>query len=183
MAERSQRQPNARWQKGTPVLLAGLVIGIRMLDTPNGRIAIATLDDRGGRVDAVIDVNLLESSRITLEMEDVLVVDGELSVDDFNGGFRIRAQAIFDIAAARERFARSLLIRLNKNSCRDSALERMLETLAEHGAGSTPVTIDYDNGEASARIRAGNRWLVKPGHQLLERLEEIAGESAIELIY
>ena len=183
VAERSQRQPNARWQKGTPVLLAGLVIGIRMRDTPNGRIAIATLDDRGGRVDAVIDVNLLESSRITLEMEDVLVVDGELSVDDFNGGFRIRAQAIFDMAAARERFARSLLIRLNKNSCRDSALERMLETLAEHGAGSTPVTIDYDNGEASARIRAGNRWLVKPGHQLLERLEEIAGESAIELIY
>jgi len=183
VAERTQRQPNARWQKGTPVLLAGLIIGVRMRDTPNGRIAIATLDDRGGRVDAVIDVGLLETSRITLDMESVLVVDGELSVDDFNGGFRLRAQAIFDLAAARERFARSLLIRLNKDICRDSALERMLETLAEHGAGSTPVTIDYDNGEASARIRAGNRWLVRPEHSLLERLEEIAGESAIELIY
>ena len=176
------RNPSRR-QRGLSVLLAGLVFSIRMRDTPQGRLAIVTLDDRGGRVDAVIDVALLENNPDVLQAEEVLVVEGDLSVDEFSGGHRIRANAIYSLAAARERFARSLLIRFNPQLQHKDSFEQLLATLASHAPGATPVCFDYDNGEASVRIRAGNRWHVKPEPRLIERLDEIAGNDVTELIY
>ncbi len=172
-----------RRQRGISVLLAGLVIGTRMRETPVGRLAIVTLDDRGGRVDAVIDVSLLDSNPNVLQAEEVLVVEGELSVDEFSGGYRVRANAIYSLAAARERFARSLLIRFNPQLQQGDSFEQLLATLASHAPGATPVCFDYHNGEASVRILAGNRWHVKPEPRLIERLDEIAGNDVTELIY
>ena len=156
---------------------------MRFRDTQHGRIAIVTLDDRSGRVDAVIDSELIESSQLVLKNEEVLVVEGELSVDDFNGGFRIRTQSAYDLAAARERFARGLLIQVNDKLQQNDTLEQMFEALKAFGSGSTPVSFTYNNGKASARIRAGNRWLVKPDHQLLETLDSLSDGASVELIY
>ena len=183
VAERTPSQNQGWRQRGVPVLLAGLIIGMRFRDTQHGRIAIVTLDDRSGRVDAVIDSELIESSQLVLKNEEVLVVEGELSVDDFNGGFRIRTQSAYDLAAARERFARGLLIQVNDKLQQNDTLEQMFEALKAFGSGSTPVSFTYNNGKASARIRAGNRWLVKPDHQLLETLDSLSDGASVELIY
>jgi len=183
VAERTPSQNQGWRQRGVPALLAGLVIGIRFRDTPHGRIAIVTLDDRSGRLDAVIDADLIEQSQLVLKNEEVLVVEGELSVDDFNGGFRLRTQSAYDLASARERFARGLLIQLNEKLQQSDTLESMFDALKAYGSGSTPVSFTYSNGEATARIRAGNRWLVTPDHKLLETLDHLSEGASVELIY
>lgn len=173
-----------QWRpRGISVLLAGLVIGIRFRDAQHGKMAIVTLDDRSGRVDAIFDGELLERAYALFKSEEVLVVEGDLSVDEFNGGYRIRSRDAWDLGTARDRFARRLVISLTEPLQQSDAFEQMLETLKAHNSGNIPVCFDYSNGEASARIRAGSRWLVRPDHTLIESLHEIDSEAAVELIY
>jgi len=242
---------NQGWRpRGVSVLLAGLIIGIRYREGQNGRMVIATLDDRSGRVDAILDGELLERAGSLLQAEEVLVVDGELSVDDFNGGYRIRARDVWDMGTARDRFARRLVINIahsrrpgeaaeagvvgsgelngsngamktngvskpaNNGShgpngshavaspiARDApvnvagnladglaggladTVEQMLTTLSAYKSGNIPVCFDYCNGEASARIRAGDQWLVRPDSELIDSLKEIDSEASVELLY
>lgn len=176
--------PGQRYrQRGTPVILAGLSITVRMRETQNGKMGFVTLDDRSGRVDAVLNSELLERHGHLLTRDTVLIVDGELAVDDFNGGYAIRAREIYDLGAARARFARRLIISLEQERMGDNALDRLLETLSAHRPGRTPVCFEYVNGVARARIRAGNDWLIEPATELLDDLYKLAGEGAVELQY
>ena len=170
-------------QKGIAVLAAGLIIGVRTRDVQGSKMGFVTLDDRGGRTDVVMGAELLETSQHFLLREEVLIVDGEISVDEFNGGFRIRARDVYDLAAARARFARRLVIDLGQNAVLPATLEQMLETLAASKRGNTPVCFDYSNGLAKARIQAGKTWLINPEHALLESLNQLAGEDSVELVY
>ncbi len=169
--------------RGISVLLAGLIIGIRFRDGYNGKMGIVTLDDRSGRVDAVFDGELLEQVYGLLKAEEVLVVEGDLSVDEFNGGYRIRGRDAWDLGTARDRFARRLVINLTEPMQSGDAFEQMLETLKAYGSGNIPVCFDYCNGKATARIKAGNRWLVKPDTALIDSLHEIDSDATVELVY
>ena len=146
-------------------------------------MGFVTLDDRSGRVDVVLNSDILEQVGSFLGKDTVLIVDGDLAVDEFNGGYAIRAREVYDLAAARARFARRLIINITHDALRDSALDELLKTLSAHRPGRTPVCFEYVNGVASARIRAGNDWLIDPACELLDDLHRLAGDGAVELQY
>ncbi|MBX2826406.1 MAG: DNA polymerase III subunit alpha [Gammaproteobacteria bacterium] len=176
--------PSQRYrQRGTPVILSGLSIAVRVRETSNGKMGFITLDDRSGRVDVVLNSELLEQVSALLSKDTVLIVDGDLAVDEFNGGYAIRAREVYDLAAARARFARRLIINITHDALRDNALDQLLETLSAHRPGRTPVCFEYVNGVASARIKAGNDWLIDPACELLDDLHRLAGDDAVELQY
>ena len=115
--------------------------------------------------------------------DEVLIVDGDVSPDEFNGGYKIRAREIYDLASARARFARQLLIRLEATHWQENGLDKLIATLSDYKSGATPVWFSYTNGKACARIRAGNRWAVTPGLELLTDLNELTGKGNVELVY
>jgi len=159
------------------------VIGVRFRDTSNGKMAFATLDDKSARVDVILRGELLEASAHLLVKDEVLIVDGEMSPDEFNGGYKIRAKEIYDLAAARARFARRLVIRLHHDQLCERGLEAFLGTLEGYNRGTTPVCIQYQNNDAWAEVRAGHDWRVKPQPELIQQLEKLHGKSSVELIY
>ncbi|NND92244.1 MAG: DNA polymerase III subunit alpha [Granulosicoccus sp.] len=170
-------------QRGVPVIAAGLVMAVRQRDGQGGRMLFVTLDDGTGRVEVTLRGEQIDACAHLVRKEDVLVVDGEISPDEFNGGFRIRAREIYDMAGARARFARQLLIRLNGQNCRNDALDELISTLSDYKSGTIPVWFSYQNGQAQARIRAGNRWAVNPQLELLAHLGRLTGEDNVELVY
>jgi len=132
-----------------------------------------TLDDGTGRVEVSLRGETIDAMGHMIVKDEVLVVDGDISPDDFNGGFKIRSRELYDMGAARARFARQLVIRLSANDVRERGLDELLAALAEYKSGVTPVCFVYDNDQARARIRAGNRWAVTPRHELIAQLEEL----------
>jgi DNA polymerase-3 subunit alpha len=170
-------------QRGVPVVAAGLIIGIRFRDIQGGKMGFATLDDQSGRVEVTMRGDLLEASGHLLHRDEVLVVDGDISTDDFNGGYKIRAKEIYTLETARSRFARRLVINLSANQLRTRGLDELIATLKTYSKGSTPVQFEYDNGEAKAKIQAGKGWRVHPKHELLDDLSKLTGEKNIELVY
>jgi len=170
-------------QKGVPVIAAGLVMAVRFRDINGRKMAFITLDDQTGRVEISLSGDLIDNSAHLIVKDDVLIVDGDVSPDDFNGGYKIRAREIYDMTSARSRFARRLVISLKQDQLRQNGLQDLLATLENYKSGSTPVCFEYDNGHARARIQAGQLWWVNPQHELLDNLNQITGEGTVELVY
>ncbi len=181
-ATSNDNMPSYR-QKGVPVIAAGLVMAVRFRDINGRKMAFITLDDKTSRVEVSLSGELIDSSAHLIVKDDVLVVDGDVSPDDFNGGYKIRAREIYDMGSARSRFARRLVINLQRDRLQSNSLELLLATLEGYKSGSTPVCFDYNNGQAKARIQAGQLWWVNPQHELLHNLNELAGEGCVELVY
>jgi len=170
-------------QKGVPVIAAGLVMAVRFRDINGRKMAFVTLDDKTGRVEVSLSGELIDNSAHLIVKDEVLVVDGDVSPDDFNGGYKIRAREIHDMALARSRFARRLVINLKHDQLLQNGLADLIETLSHYKSGSTPVCFQYDNGQARARIQAGQLWWVNPQDELLSNLNQLAGEGSAELVY
>ena len=148
--------------RGVPVIAAGLVMAVRYRDVGGRKMAFATLDDKTARVEVSLQGEVLDTHGHLISRDDVLVVDGDISPDDFNGGYKIRAREIYDLPLARARFARRLVINLSSDELEKMGLGDLISTLSLHKSGTTPVCFEYNNGEARARIRAGQHWWVNP---------------------
>ncbi|MDO6459897.1 DNA polymerase III subunit alpha [Granulosicoccaceae sp. 1_MG-2023] len=169
--------------KDIPVLLAGLNIAFRTKPTKRGKMGFVTLDDRSARVEAVIGPELFEQKAHLLQKDRPVIVEGDLGPDDFNGGFRVRVKDFYDMDTARARYARALKIRLQAGAPAVHNLDQLIALLDRYRDGSTPVVIDYNNGNAFARLRAGKGWKISPRHDLLTDLDKLAGQESVELVY
>jgi DNA polymerase-3 subunit alpha len=160
--------------RGVPVVAAGLVMGMRQREGHGGRMQFITIDDGSGRLEISLRGEQIDDFASRIVKEEVLIVDGDISPDEFNGGYKIRA---------RSRFARQLLIRIESSHWQDKGLDELIATLSNFKSGTTPVCFSYSNGTAEARIRAGNRWAVTPQLELLTHLHELTGKGNVELLY
>jgi DNA polymerase III subunit alpha len=170
-------------QRGVPVIAAGLVMAVRQRDGHGGRMQFITLDDGTGRVEVTLRGEQIDSAGHLVVKDEVLIVDGDVSPDEFNGGYKIRARDIYDMAGARARFARQLLITLNSEQWQESDLDELISTLSHYKSGTIPVWFSYQNAHAQAKIRAGNRWAVNPQLELIDHLGKLTGEGNVELVY
>ena len=181
----SARLVDLRPAPGVTRTVAGLVVAMRVINTRRGRMAILTLDDRTGRLEAVAYADAFQAYRPLLAKDRLLVVEGEVAMDDFSGGCSITVQRVLDLGTAREHFARQLLIRLNgaaRNGGEPMA-QRLAEVLSPYREGRTPVCVEYSHAGASVRLPLGEAWKVSPSDELLARLREFAGADRVEVIY
>ncbi len=172
-----------RYSRDIQVRLAGLNIASRTKNTKRGKMAFITIDDNSARVEAVIGAELLEKKSQMLQKDKVLIVEGDLGPDDFNGGFRIRVKDLFDLPSARSQFARALKINLLKKPQDNQGIDDLIELLNTYRQGATPLVLDYVNSQASARIKVGSDWMVSPQEELLEDLNTLLGDANVELVY
>ncbi len=186
IADQCSRVPNGgkdgRASRATvDAVVAGLVTDCRIRATNRGsKIMTATLDDCTGKVDVVVMGELLDAEGQKLSQDTVVVIEGGLGIDQFSGGYSIRARQIYSMEDARERFARLLLVTWRGAG----SLADIQSALAGHRSGGRlPVAIDYTNDKATARIRLGEDWHINPSAQLLESLNQTDGVSDVDLVY
>ena len=179
----SMRLSGLRPNAGQMQVVAGLVTGLRTVNTRSGRMGIATLDDRTARIEVRIYSELFSSSREKLVKDRLLVVEGEVEDDDFSGGCSVIANAIYDLEATRERRARRILIELDCDSMDDGVVRTLREAIDAYRAGRTPICIDYRRRDARARLALGDAWAVRPADDLIARLRDVAGVERVRVEY
>ena len=179
----SARLSGLRPIPGRKQAVAGLVAGLRTLNTRNGRMAIATLDDRTARVEVRIYSELFSSCREMLVKDRLLVVEGEVEDDEFTGGCSVVASVIEDLESARERRARRILIELDGDAMDDGVPDALREAMELYRTGRTPVCIDYRRRDARARLALGDAWAVRPAEALVDRLRDVAGTGRVRIEY
>ncbi|MDE1252452.1 DNA polymerase III subunit alpha [Vibrio aestuarianus] len=164
------------------VTLAGLVIAAKVMTTKRGtRIGIMTLDDRSGRMEVMLFSDALERYAELLEKDKILVISGQVSFDDFNGGLKMSAREVMDLGSAREKYACGLSVSIEQSQIDDQFFERFSQILEPHRAGTIPVNVYYQRLEARARLTLGTQWRVTPSDTLLDELKQLLGNDQVEL--
>ena len=179
----SSRLSGLRPRIGQTHTIAGLMTGLRTLNTRHGRMGIATLDDRTARIEVRIFTELFSACREKLVRDRLLVVEGEVGDDEFSGECSVVASAIDDLESTRERRARRILIELDSDSMADGAIRALREAIESYRSGRTPVCIDYCRGDARARFALGAAWAVRPADDLIARLRDVAGAEHVRVEY
>ncbi|SJZ68466.1 DNA polymerase III subunit alpha [Vibrio cincinnatiensis] len=162
--------------------VAGLVIAARVMTTKRGsRIGLMTLDDRSGRMEVMLYSDALDRYAELLEKDKILVVSGQVSFDDFNGGLKMSAREVMDLGSAREKYARGLSIAIEQSQIDERFFERFSQILEPHRAGTVPVKVYYQRSDARVRLTLGTEWRVTPNDTLLDELQQLLGKDQVEL--
>ena len=166
------------------VVIAGLVMTMRIRKTARGgKIAFLTLDDHTARLDVRIFSEVFEKYQAQLGKDKVLVIQGVLGMDDYSGGLQVTAQSIYDINQARENYARRVVVGVESRQTSNGFMRSLAEILTPFREGHCRICIDYLGGAAAARVALGDDWTVHPTDELLNRLQELAGEERVAVEY
>ncbi|MGA8862805.1 MAG: DNA polymerase III subunit alpha [Gallionella sp.] len=166
-------------RRGVPVLLAGIVAGLRIQQTRRGRMAIVTLDDGGGQVELTVFNEIYEANRPWIREDELLVVRGTAKLDEYSGNVRVSGEELFDFATARSHFAQQLALRCNGNA----SIEQLVKLFTPYREGKCPVQIHYRNDQASCQLRLGEAWQVTLHEDLLNDLRKLLHEENVKVIY
>ncbi len=170
-------------QPNTVTLLAGILHEQRVRNGKRGKMCVMSLDDGSARVEVLVYSEVLDKRRNMLQEDQLLIVRGKVSYDDFSGGNRVTAEDIFDIDTARRQYARKLELFMNGQA--DS--ERLRRTLSPHLAPNQPgacsVLIHYDNGEAVVDVPLPEQWRVRISEPLIQSLHDWLTEPNVVVLY
>jgi DNA polymerase III subunit alpha len=168
-----------------PYLIAGVIVAIRIRMTARGKMAIVTLDDAISRVDVVVGNDLLTQSQRLVQEDQLLIVEGRVSHDDFTGGIRVTARKLFDLATARNQFAHHLKISCNGQS--DAAkLRDILKPYcgaSQNNLKRCRVKIDYHNEKGHVELLLGHDWQVDLHDELIDGLTQWLSEENVKILY
>jgi DNA polymerase-3 subunit alpha len=164
-------------------IAAGLVVGVRRKRTRSGEtMAFIALDDKTARLEVVIGPKLFNEVKDLLQEDAVLMVEGEVAEDSFNGGIKVDAKSIKSLTQARMERARGLKLWMCSSEVDEERLHQ-LRTLLEtyHHEEGVPVIVEYENDQVKGQLKLGPQYQVFPEDSLLE---SIAGQKfALEIVY
>ena len=167
--------------------IVGLIVAMRTMRTrTNDLIAFVTLDDGTGRTEVSVFADLYEANHAKLHKDNVIVVKGATSLDDFTGGIRMRASEITDFVEARARNVKRLKLRLLEDDLGinfTDELAQLLQPYKEVLGSRCPVSIAYVRAEAEAEVTLGESWRVSPSDDLIQNLQDRYGTETVMLDY
>jgi DNA polymerase III subunit alpha len=172
--------------RGQNSRVCGLILAMRVMVTKAGkRMGILTLDDKSARMDVTIFADLLDQHESILFTDNIVVLQGQVSEDYFNGGLKMNAREIMSIDQARERFASRLRLTVSSNVLQKYSLpefqSRLKAILTPASGGLCPVFIGYQNAQAQAEIELGIEWSITPSDDLFFELERLLGKDNVML--
>ncbi|MFW3614633.1 DNA polymerase III subunit alpha [Billgrantia antri] len=165
--------------------VAGLVVAMRTMKSKRGdTMAFITLDDRTGRIEASLFGELFDSLRGQIEADQVLIVEGEVSSDDFSGGLRLRGKDVTPMVAARARYGEAVELSLDGTRVNGRLVDTLRDSLTPHRDDSgLPVRLRYRNDFAAGWMELDAQWRVAPSDELLIALREVEGQDGVRLKY
>ncbi|WP_199609284.1 DNA polymerase III subunit alpha [Flocculibacter collagenilyticus] len=173
-------EPGRRDQVAVAV---GLVIGVRVLVNKNNKKwALVTLDDKSARIDVRLFPADYEKFQDLLQKDKILVVSGQVSFDNFSGGNTMTGRDVIDIISAREKYLKSIKLKLHQQNLNEQFLSKLKLALQPFQQGATPIQIDYTREDAQAVIDLGTKWRVTPTDELLYELRMLSSQQ-LELIF
>jgi len=173
-------------------LIAGVVESIRVMRTQQGRMVAINLSDGTAVQEVTIYNEVFDQYRDLVKEDAVIVIEAKVRLVRRSSGdegettfMRIIADRVYDLAAARSRFAREMRLVMNGEASREAAAAtaKLKELLAPYRNGPCPVAIAYQNGTASVQMRLGDGWKVSLDDRLLESLRQWLKAENVEVLY
>ena len=157
---------------------AGLVIAARTLVNKKGnRWGLVTLDDKSARIDVRLFPEQFEMYQDMLQINNILVISGQVSFDNFSGGITMTAREINTIAQAREKRIKAIKMTLNMVQIEAGFFDKLQKVLEPYKMGTCPIKVYYQRPDALAQLTLGIEWCVTPSDDLIHKLSLMAAQD------
>jgi DNA polymerase III subunit alpha len=162
-------------------LICGQVSGMRQIITKRGKkLLIIGMDDGTARMDVVVFQEIYEAFGETVASGGMVVIEGEIARDDYNGGVKMTAKQLYTMAGMRIQFARCLELRIKPDN--QPVLSTIKAILKAH-PGQCMVQLNYMNDAAKACLNLDKSWSVSPHDSMLQALSEVLGDEQVIMNY
>ena len=150
------------------VTLAGLVGAVRRRGDV---MAFAQLEDGHGRLEVAFFREAAMEFGPLLTKDRILVVEGGLSEDEFNGGYSLRVRQAWDFAQLCQQQARRLELTVDQRD--GKALAQLEQVLAGFRPGATPVRLDLILGHSRGALDVNGSFGVRAVPDLVGTLRAL----------
>jgi DNA polymerase III subunit alpha len=168
-----------------PQLIAGIVSGVRMRMTARGKMAIVGLDDGTTRIEVVVGNELLNQSPHLLKDDQLVIVEGRVSHDEFSGGIRVNARKLLDLPHLRNSRASFLKISCNGQSdaMKLKALLKPYCVRENEQQRGCAVKVEYHNQTSKVELMLSNDWRVDLHDELIASLRAWLNKENVKILY
>src|SRR5690606_11601764 len=164
---------------------AGIISALRPRMTRRGKMFFATLDDGSAQVEVAIFNELYEQHRNRIKEDQLIIVQGKVSNDEYSGGLRVSADQLFDLQLAREARAQALRITLDGEA--DALKLRQLlnpfRAEPENGVPGVAVEVLLRREDYLCAVRLGDDWRVRMADTMLDQLAQWVSADGLEIAY
>ena len=133
------------------------------------------LDDGEQRIELQMFKDSFDNLKHLIENYKVRIVKGQLRWDDFIDGWRIAVSDMADIDRVVENRASHLLIHWDASDEHPLAVAELEALLQPCRPGRCAVSVHYTTAVATARIKLGDSWGVRPTAELRDKLTSVFG--------
>ncbi|HDR14225.1 MAG TPA: DNA polymerase III subunit alpha [Desulfobacteraceae bacterium] len=167
-----QDLPNT--QDKSEVKIAGVIEKMKMKRTKKGdKMAVITIEDLSGSVEAIVFPELFQSSTPLLKSEEPLLFTGTAEVGE--GAAKILLQDIATFESVRQKNIKTVEIRLHEAGTDRSLLQQLVDVVFQYpGECRLRIRIEYSAG-GHVVITAGERFRIFPSDECLSTIESVAG--------
>ena len=165
-------------------LIAGIVSSVRYRPSSRGKIAIVTIDDGEASIDALLGNKLLTQSYNLIKDDELIIIEGRVSVDDYSGGNRLSAIKVYDLMMFQSLNANLLKISLNGQA--DAfKLKELLKPYCDLDTTykKCKVKIEYQNTQGRVDLILGSDWEVSLHEDLIKGLSESFHDDNVKILY
>jgi len=171
-----------------PVLLAGIVTDLRIINGQRGKVAIFKLDDKTGTMEATADEGLINAHKNLLKDDELVIAQVLAQPDRFSGGLRLKVQQLWDLVAARCRFGKFLRVAVNGRDPDVAALVREFpprREMSEQGelVRALPVRLEVIRASERCELQLDDRALFFPSDAALAAWMAQAHERRAEIVF
>jgi DNA polymerase-3 subunit alpha len=169
----------SRFRRGpeTPWTVAGMVVGMRKRGDSD---AFVQIEDATGLLETSFFREVFTEAAPLLTRGSLIVVEGGLRIDDFAGGYQLRARKAYALSEAMEHFGRLLTLRLN--GIGPDFPQHLRQALMGYRGGRTPLMLSgYRNDTGQASFELGEAWRVRALPDLMRTLRALPGVLGTEL--
>jgi DNA polymerase-3 subunit alpha len=170
--------------KDSRSVVAGMVIAMRTMKNKRGdKMAFLTLDDKSGRLEVSVFADVFETYKDLIVKDAILVVEGDVSLDDYSGGLKMVTRKLLSMAQARENYARLLNVSIDQAAVDGEFAGRFEQILTRYREGECRIRVQYQQRGAQARFYLGEQWKVRASADLIEQLQALCGEKSLTVHY
>jgi len=190
IAKLSVEKSDTKYRRTQRVIVAGLVVSVSRRQTQRGSMmANVVLDDRTGRIEATLFADAFDEFNDLLVNDKVLVVEGNLSFDEYRGGLSLRVDRVMEMEQARDLMATKITLLLQHGALADknlppvAAADYLASILTPYIDGNCQMRVVFECPTAKCLMVFSDQWSITPKDELLKQLERFAGEGNVKIGY
>ena len=118
-----------------------------------------------------------------LKEDIILFFYGEIYIDDYDSQLSMKADKIYSLDDAREKFSKYLNITLSSDIISKDKVHDIKKIIDKHDTGKTKVMLSYRTRDIIAPINSDKEIYVKITDNLISEIKSIAGDDSVVIKY